>query len=1028
MLPRPFLRLFLAVLALAAAFSAPAAQAPVRANEWRALADPVFRGLPLPASMQATSLAQGPDGFVWMGTQTGLARWDGYRLRTWSADPDTPGALADSYLQAVHIDTRGRLWVGTSAGGLARMDPRTERFTTLTRGPNGLSHVGVYAIADDGEDGLWLGTGAGLDHLAADGVSVRKHEDGPLQDGLPTAPVERLLRAHDGSLWVGTRSLGVFVRPAGHRRFQPVPLGLAAGEQPAVSALSEDHAGRVWIGTRGRGAFVVPPGAFAGAPVLDTERGGAEGLQGDSVFGALEIDDGETWLSTDGGGLVRVDTRHWTTRRVRHHDHAPAGLIDDDVTVLFRDRSGLVWVASNLGLCITDPTDRGVTTWLGYEGRPDGISHSYVQRLLVQPDGSVWLGLGDGGVDIVDPHRGRIGQLVADANRPLTALPKGRVLTMARAHDGTIFLGTQQGLYRADAAGRGVVRVEVPHRKPEEPVWALQVEGDTLWIGGLDGLLAVQVPPTGPVRVLDATDASLFGDARITSLSSAGGGKLWVGTRAGLISYDPANRRVERLPQDGPGKVGLPVGYITTVLDDGKGRVWVASFGSGIRVVEQGRDGAGPVVRRIGKREGLPDESVDSLLLDAHGDVWASTDDGIARISATTLAVTALQAADGVGITTYWTNSAGRMPTGELLFGGNGGLTVVHPDRLAAWTYRPPVVVTELDIGAGRDPGARLPVAAADGPIELDARRRHMQVEFAALDYSAPEALHYAYRLDGFDRDWVPTDPSRRLASYTNLPPGDYTLELRGSNRQGLWSPPLRWPVRVLPAWYETGWFRGTLALLAALLVFGLVQGRTLVLRRRQIALQALVTQRTAELEKRSDELRESERRLEQMAYYDGLTGLANRRLFADDLKRLLALAQRGEPFTLLLIDLDRFKEVNDSQGHDAGDALLVAVARRLAVSVREVDRVARLGGDEFAVLLARSGDAGVVDAICRRIVEALRQPVAHRDGELRTTASIGVAACVGERDGEELYKAADVALYEVKREGRDGWRWAPGD
>jgi diguanylate cyclase (GGDEF)-like protein len=231
--------------------------------------------------------------------------------------------------------------------------------------------------------------------------------------------------------------------------------------------------------------------------------------------------------------------------------------------------------------------------------------------------------------------------------------------------------------------------------------------------------------------------------------------------------------------------------------------------------------------------------------------------------------------------------------------------------------------------------------------------------------------------------------------------------------------------VRVLPAWYETGWFRGVMGLLALLLVAGVVQGRTLVLRRRQLALQELVARRTAELEQRSAELRESERRLEQMAYYDGLTGLPNRRLFGEDLKRLLALAQRGEPFTLLLIDLDRFKEVNDTQGHDAGDALLMAVARRLSQSVREIDCVARLGGDEFAVLLAKSGERALVDPVCRRIVDSLREPIEHRGGRLQASASIGVASCRGDCSGEDLYKAADVALYEAKREGRDGWRWS---
>ena len=186
------------------------------------------------------------------------------------------------------------------------------------------------------------------------------------------------------------------------------------------------------------------------------------------------------------------------------------------------------------------------------------------------------------------------------------------------------------------------------------------------------------------------------------------------------------------------------------------------------------------------------------------------------------------------------------------------------------------------------------------------------------------------------------------------------------------------------------------------------------------------MAERTAELEQSHDELRRSQEQLQQMAYFDSLTGLPNRRMFNDEMRRLIARSMRGQGnFALLLVDLDGFKQVNDVDGHDAGDALLVAVADRLRALVRETDRVARLGGDEFAVLLSRTKDNNAIEASCSRMLASLALPLQLGDRVIQATASIGVAVSPEEgATADELYKSADLALYEAKRAGRNAWRW----
>jgi len=1039
-LPSYWFRCYLLALAWLVATAALAAPG-VDPARWTGLSDPLFKhhfetgGV---GGVGAKAFAQDGSGFLWVGTQGGLARWDGYHFRNYTADAQTSGSLPDSYILALHVDERGRLWAGTSAGGLARYDSDRDRFVVYRAGPSELSDASVAAIIGDGAGGLWVGTGKGLDHLDAGGAVQRAAvaaNGSRAADGLPEGGVLALLRDRGGALWAGTRH-GLFRREPGAASFSAVPLKTREGAAPPVLVLFLDSAGRIWVGTRGQGAFVIE--SSAGDPRPVRESGPASALQTDTVFAIIEALPGQVWVGTDSGGIVVVDPDSGVTWRIRHHPDTPTSLADDDVQVMFRDKSGLVWVATSSATSQHDPQQRAVVALFGATGRANGISHPNVPFLLEAPDGRIWLGLGDGGIDIVDPHLGRVQQLRPDATRPTSALPKGRVLAMASGAGGEVYIGTQQGLYRSDAEGRRVERVNVPQRAPSAAVWALCLDAGVLWLGGLDGLWALDLraernaaAPRSPAEpaLLRHETAARLGESRVTAIIRGLGASLWVGTRAGVVHLDTASGALERLPTDPVDPTLLPGGYVSSMLIDAQGRLWVSTFGRGVQLLER-RDADGRLrFRRFGPGDGLPNAGVNKLLEDARGNIWASTDDGLAVIDGGSFGIRALQRPQGVGIQSFWTNAGAVTDAGELLFGGQGGLAVVWPERLTNWDYHPPLVVTDARVGdqplsAGRfNPGSQ----GAAVPLEISPGQRGLWVEFSALDYSAPERNRYAYRLQGFDADWIATEPTRRLASYTNLPPGDYTLELRGSNRDGVWSPPLRMPIRMLPAWYQTQLFRAVAALFALALVGGLVQVRTVYLRRRQRELQILVAERTAELEERSRELHESQRQLEQIAYADPLTGLPNRRLFNDDLRHRVALAVRdGGPFTLLLIDLDGFKAINDALGHDAGDALLVETAARLTHAVREADRVARMGGDEFAVLLTQTSEHEAVEIICRRILGSLAEPLLYKGSALRVSASIGAALCPSQGDAPDaLYKAADVALYEAKRGGRNTWRWS---
>jgi signal transduction histidine kinase len=266
-------------------------------------------------------------------------------------------------------------------------------------------------------------------------------------------------------------------------------------------------------------------------------------------------------------------------------------------------------------------------------------------------------------------------------------------------------------------------------------------------------------------------------------------------------------------------------------------------------MVSQSNDGKPQFVRV----KGLRNTNINKLVMDKTGMIWVSSDDGLVRIDPATLQVMTLQSPDGLAISAYWPGAGAVTREGEVLFGGLGGLTVVRPAWYKKWDYKPPVVLTELSVGGRVQNAQRLNLVAGPGGIHLSPQDNQLNVEFAALDFSAPELNRYQYWLEGYDQQWHSSDANRRLATYANLPPGQYQLHLRGTGRSGVWSATRTFPIEVQAAWYQTWWSKVALTLggllLALLLLTALVQRRTHLLRLRQQQLQLEVNQRTSQLQ-----------------------------------------------------------------------------------------------------------------------------------------------------------------------------------
>jgi diguanylate cyclase (GGDEF)-like protein len=963
------------------------------------------------ANSALTALAQDRDGFIWIGSQSGLMRFDGYHFRTYQHDPHDAGSLPSNFVQSLYADARGFLWVGTANAGLARYDPRSGRFFSYpVGGRSGIRAANVEAVIDDGNGGLWVGTDGGVDHLDVASGEVT-HLDTGRSDNLSHDYVLALHREAGGSLLVGDRGGLMRVHPD-TASYEHLSITDAAGGVVAtgVGVFAEDAAQRLWAGTTHHGVARLDARGALSLPHLVGSA--AATLADQSVRGIVAAADGKLIIATYGAGLFVVDPATLAVRQVSHSDGDQTSLMDDETYGLLRDRSGVLWVATEQGLSVTDPSQTAIRTAVADRMRTDRLTEGNGLAILVDSRDLLWVGHHASGVDV----------FAADGARLITLQPHGggvaaaadhSVYALAETADGTVWMGTRHGLFGVRVAGWHVSAVPFAGEVDGPNIQRLLADGPDLWVGTRGGLFLYETR-SGHWRSYAAQSPGALSDPFVLAIARRADGKLWVGTRKGLNLLDPVAGKTLRFAS----APGLEQAFIVDLWSEPDGRLWVATIDDGVYVLtpQSGRF----QIRHLTEQDGLPSVNVDALQPDLAGGVWISTANGLAVIDVHSLRARKYQRADGVRFGDYWAHASARTPAGDLLFGGVGGLTVVHPELIAERRFEPQLLVSGVAVGGHAltaIPAGNGTAAAA--PVVVSPNANSFQVEFAASDYTAPQNLRYAYRLQGYDSDWMVVDATKRTAAYTNLGPGDYLLLVRGTDRAGVYAPgTLRIPVRVRPAWYQT-WLLRLLAATAAVgLIALLVHARTAYLRRVKQRLERVVAKRT-------EELRLSKQQIELIAYLDAMTGLPNRRLFAERFANLRASADRNRSgFALLLVDLDNFKGINDSLGHAAGDAVLISAAQRLKAVTREVDVVARLGGDEFAILLDATVATAAIAGVCQRLLQSFSEPVEFEGHAVRVGVSLGGA--VYPRDGSaqsELYKVADIALYEAKRAGRNTWR-----
>jgi diguanylate cyclase (GGDEF)-like protein len=917
-----------------------------------------------PIAKDISTLRRGSNDVLWIGTWGGgLVRFDPVSERTvrYVRREQDARSLSDDRVQTVYEDRSGRIWVGTF-NGLNRLDVRQGAFVRIPSGtgqPGALSHGRIWSIAQGSDGVIWVGTDAGVDALDAAGRVIAAYSL-PMPSGLPgrSGPARVVFHDGTGALWVGgQRGLYRFDAAAG-RFVAAAAAGQTLGSE-IITSIAEGPDGSLWIGTLGQGLACLPPrrDRFIRYPG-DPWRPGA--LSHGDVRDLWVDRTGLLWVATRGGGVSLLDLR---TPVLEFVESASAdGAWQEEVASLFEDSKGAFWAGSFSGVRRWDAAGRE-TRFEHDPARPDSLSPELVRAIAEDGAGRLWVGTLSG-LDRLDPVTGRAEHFRHAPGDP-GSLSSNRVSAALVDRRGRLWVGTQSGLNRLEPGTRGFTRFHAGEHGLSDDFVRVLLEDSSgaVWLGTeVGGVCRWRETDSRFDCFRHGSTPESLSDNRVFALHETEAGAIWVGTDNGLNLIEPRTGRVER---------------------------W-------------------------GADRGVPTTDVYGLQEDRAGTLWISSGRGLYRFDPETGRSRAFAEAPGLRALAFSRGASVARRDGTLVFGALTGAVRVFPERARAGSAPAPVVITAILVDEQPIPQ---PIGTLD-ELSLPWRSKSIRVAFASLDYQNPRAQEFAYRLEAFEDQWRRAGADA-TASYTNLDAGEYRLRVRASNGEGVWNEEgVSLPVHIRPPWWETMLFRLGIFVLMTTITATVVVGRVAMLKRGQRALGRIVDERTAQLV-------EANTQLEQLARTDGLTGLANYRAFSEALEGEWSRARRdGRALSVVMIDVDRFKTYNDTFGHRAGDDGLRQVAGAIGpLAKREGDMVARYGGDEFSMVLAGSDRQGAL-----RIAEHARIGVEALDlrdsgaAEDRLTLSVGVATTRPTASGttEDLLRAADQALYEAKRRGRN--------
>lgn len=801
-------------------------------------------------------------GFLWISTAGGgVSRYDGYEFVNYN--PNTPDCkLKSNFIINVCEDSAQRLWM-VSEGGTDIIDLATLKPTVPGDAKGVLKNIlnqPAVHVMKDSKGCIWLHCAnklnrivfnekgdvemvSTLDPVVLNGPNIALQdidEDGKIwvgingeilkvdwdpQGKLAAIPIAECLKFEprtyisdflmkENEVWIST-DRGLFrYNKSGNivKRYEHEPGNPRSLSQNYLTDLSITNDKQLIIATL-RGVDIYNPMTddFECLASGDLQNGSSNMLNSNFINCILSEED-HIWFGTETGGINMLNPRRLSIRNYQYNKENPSSLSYNPVNAIYEDKYGSLWVGTVEGGL--NRKEHGSEKFTHFTRDRGGLSHNSVSALTASPDDHLWIGTWGGGINLLDLKVPRqVLKVISSQTNSGFPIDFVGSLTYDPINKG-IWIGANQGLYFYEPE-TGAISAPLADRVAENIhgcIGSIIDKEGKLWIGCMEG-----------VYIIDLHSRSAAGEFEYRHLNY----KL----------DDPDSRLIEK---------------ITCFYETKDGTLWLGSNGYGIykrATNEQGKE----VFVSYSTPQGLSNNSVRGILEDGNGHLWIGTNNGLSCYHPEENRFINYTLQDGLIDTQFYWNASYRSTQGLLYFGSVGGLVAIENNRPAISLPAAKVRFTRLRIGNEEilPESEYLPEdIAITTELRLHEKEKSFSLEFSALNFEPGNTATYSYRLRGFDDKWVQVSGNRRFASYTNLPPGDYTLQVKYTpDRESEGENVTELRITIVPYFYKTVWFILLIIIFVLVSVWQFYQWRIRTLKRQKEYLHRTVEERTHELE-----------------------------------------------------------------------------------------------------------------------------------------------------------------------------------
>ncbi len=735
-----------------------------------------------------TDIYQDKGGFMWFGTNGGLNRFDGYEFINYRNIPLDSRSLPDNRITDITEDAEGNLWIATKVGA-AVLHKNQKAFSRLRlwNKANQLDTIdfSIHQLETTKRGILFAGSGqAGLlviEHCKSGFGAKTVPLQLANQDPQDHYNVHAMCKTAGDQLWAVVQGVGLcYYDQSSHS------LRLKVSGNFNATTMTSSSDGDIWFSTNW-GLRRYRPGTNT-----FTDFSAANGLRIERIVHLYFGKDQKMWVCTDGGGIQKIAIH---SGAIISNDEGINNLLTSNaVFAVYEDLSSRQWIGTlRGGINVIDPNKGRFKLATNSASKQKIDAKDFVLSIAEADKDKLWIGTEGAGIRQWDMQKQQFSNIALPGSHPIN---KAFVTDMVQDDDQQLWIATyDQGIVRMDTKTGATKQYSCfyPHTSyANRAIWRLYKDSrQQIWAATLNG---------GHLYKLDQQKNEFTAvdvDIRdILVISQENDNSFWFGSWAEVFHYDPSRKIGKKYT------IGTPVRFI---LHSSQQYAWIGTEGGGLLHFNK-HDGT---FKRYTEKDGLPSNTLLNALADEQGNLWISTYNGLSKFDPERLTFQNFNKTDGLQSNQFSYNAALKRQSGELVFGGIRGFNYFYPADLIFSASFPTVTLTQLSID--NKPYSNLhdyqnaPLANLND-LTIPYDKAVLSISFAALEYTFPDKIKYAYFLEGWDKDWNYVD-KQRTAHYSHLKEGTYTLRIKSTDASGKWNTAERQvKIRILPPWWRSLW------------------------------------------------------------------------------------------------------------------------------------------------------------------------------------------------------------------------------